>query len=128
MENFREFEAGPDPFGRTWRAYFKYLQTAISIRHSDSVDVCYVVDNGEETVKKIVVIPHADLRAYAERTGRKISDSWCSRIAVLKLRHAIETAEDLEKEYLQVTPREIQEYDAAIQTWEEEWLKSHKAA
>jgi hypothetical protein len=29
MQNFREFEAGPDPFGRTWRVKFKWLLTAI---------------------------------------------------------------------------------------------------
>jgi hypothetical protein len=127
MENFRDFEAGPDPFSRTWHVLFKYLQTAISIRHSDSIDVCFLLSSGEETMRKIVVIRHADMRAFAERTGRKISDPWCSRIAVLKLRHVIETAEDLEKEYLMVTPGEIEEYDAAIQKWEAEWVKTHAA-
>jgi hypothetical protein len=39
MQNFREFEAGPDPFGRMWSVQFKWLQTAISLRHSDSIDV-----------------------------------------------------------------------------------------
>ena len=48
MENFRDFQMGPDPFGRTWHALFKYLQTGISIRHSDSVDVCFVLESGEE--------------------------------------------------------------------------------
>ena len=77
MENFRDFNVGPDPFGRTWHALFKYLQTGISIRHSDSIDVCYILENGEERLQKIVVIQHADIRAYAQRTGRKISDTWC---------------------------------------------------
>ena len=127
MENFREFDAGPDPFGRTWHAMFKYLQTGISIRHSDSIDVCYVLDNGEERLQKVVVIQHADIRAYAKRTGRKVSDTWCSRLAVLKLRHVIETAEDLEKDYLGVTTDEIGEFDARIQQWETEWVRSHAA-
>ena len=39
MLNFRQFEAGPDPFGRKFQVMFKWLQTAISIRCSDSVDV-----------------------------------------------------------------------------------------
>ncbi|HVW85149.1 MAG TPA: hypothetical protein VHB50_10735, partial [Bryobacteraceae bacterium] len=100
MENFREFEIGADPFGRVWRAYFKYLQTGISIRHADTVDVRYILDNGEERMQKTIVIPHAEIRAYAGRTGRKISDAWCSRLAMCKLKHVIETAEDLEKDYL----------------------------
>jgi hypothetical protein len=127
MENFRDFEAGTDPFGRTWHAQFKYLQTGISIRHSDSVDVRFVLDNGEEQMQKTVVIPNADLRAYGKRAGRTVSDAWCSRLAMCKLNHVIATAEDLEKEYLQVTPAEIEEYDAKIRKWEENWVNTHAA-
>jgi hypothetical protein len=128
MENFRDFRIGPDPFGRTWHALFKYLQTGISIRHSDSVDVCFVLDNGEdEKMRRVVVIPHADLRTYAERTGRKVSDTLCSRIAALKLKQTIENAEELENEYLLLTPAEIAEYDAAVKTWEDDWVKAHAA-
>ena len=127
MENFRDFQVGPDPFGRTWHGLFKYLQTGISIRHSDSIDVRFLLSSGEERMQKTVVIQHADMRSYAERTGRKVSDTWCSRLAVLKLRHAIETAEDMEKDYLSVTPAEIALHDAAIQKWEAEWVKTHAA-
>jgi hypothetical protein len=127
MKNFRDFHAGPDPFGRTWHVLFKYQQNAISIRHSDSIDVCFLLSNGEETMHKIVVIQHLDIRNYAQRTGRVISDTWCSRIGMLHIKHAVETAEDLEKEYLGVTPREIEEYDEAIQQWEKEWVKTHAA-
>ena len=125
MENFRDFQIGPDPFGQTWHALFKYLQTGISIRHSDSVDVRFVLDNGTDRMQKTVVLPHADVRAYAERSGRKISDAWCSRIAGLKLQRAIENAEDIEKDYLLVTPKEIEEFDAVIRKWEEAWVKEH---
>ena len=127
MKNFRDFGAGPDPFGRTWQVLFKYLQNGISIRHSDSIDVCFLLSSGEETLRKIVVIQHLDIRNYAQRTGRVVSDTWCSRIALCHLRHVVATAEDLEKEYLAVTPREIEEYDAAIQKWEAEWVKTHAA-
>ena len=127
MENFRDFDAGTDPFGRAWHAQFKYLQTGISIRHSDSVDVCYILDNGEEQMRKTIVIQNADIRAYSARTGRPVSDPWCARIALCKLRHAIETAEDLEKDYLPVTAREIEEYDSKIKQWEDEWGKEHAA-
>jgi hypothetical protein len=134
MENFRDFEIGPDPFGRTYHVLFKYLQTAISIRHSDSVDVCFLLDTGdtgsdnaEERLVRTIVIPHADMRAFALRSGRKVSDSWCSRLAACKLRNAVETGEDIDKEFLIVTPHEIEEYDTAIGKWETEWLKAHAA-
>jgi hypothetical protein len=128
MENFRDFEAGPDPFGRMWHVQFKYLQTGISIRHSDSVDVCFLLNDEESPPrKKIVVIQNADIRAYAARTGRPVSDPWCSRIAICKLRYVIETAEDLEKDYLPVTAREIEEFDSKIRKWEDEWGREHAA-
>ena len=127
MENFRDFKIGPDPFGRTYHVLFKYLQTAISIRHSDSVDVCFILESDTERLIRTIVIPHAEIRAFGERAGRKIGDSWCSRIAMCKLRNAVETGEDIDKEYLIVTPHEIEEYDAAIRKWEEEWLKAHAA-
>ena len=114
----------------SWHAFFKYLQTGISIRHSDSVDVRFVLHNdsdGEGETQKTIVLPHADIRAYAKRSGRPISDAWCSRIAAIKLQRVIENAEDIEKDYLLVTPKEIEEYDSAIQKWEEQWVKQHAA-
>src|ERR1700709_2342123 len=96
MENFRDFQVGPDPFGRTWHAMFKYLQNGISIRHADTIDVCFVLESpgteGEpDRMQKTVVISPPDLRPLAGRTSHKISDTMCSRVAVLKLRYVIET-------------------------------------
>jgi hypothetical protein len=131
MENFRDFEIGPDPFGRTWHVLFKYLQTGISIRHADSVDVCFLVEGGEgsevEQLKRVVVLHHPDLRAYCKRTGREMTDTWCSRLAVAKLKYAIETAEDIDREYITVTAKEIEQYDKQVKAWEDEWVKSHAA-
>ncbi len=127
MENFRDFTVGPDPFGRTWHALFKYLQTGISIRHSDSVDVGFVIESGDEKTQKIVVLSHPGIRDFSNRTGREITDTWCSRMAVCKLRQVIENGEDMDKDYLTVTPREIEDYDAAIRKWEAEWIRSHAA-
>ena len=123
MENFRDFEAGPDPFGRTWQAHFKYLQTAISIRNSDSIDVCFVLTSGEERLERTVVIQHADLRDYTARTGRPAGDPWCSRLAMCKVKQAIENAEGLDRDYLPLTAREIGELDGGIKKWEDAWVQ-----
>ena len=63
MLNYRQFEAGPDPFGRKFQVYFKYLQTAISIRHSDTVDVKFVLeeDGAGSTTEKVIALHHAEL-------------------------------------------------------------------
>lgn len=118
MENFREFEAGPDPFGRTYRVLFKWLQTAISIRHSDTVDVQFLVDDGTRILKRTIAMRDADLKAYAKKTGRLIDDAWCSRLAALHLKNMIETAEDFDKDLVTLSLAQIAEYDDVIRGWE----------
>jgi hypothetical protein len=97
-ENFRRFEAGPDPFGRTWEAEFRWLQTGISIRHADTVDVKFVIwTKDEPKQEKVLALPHAMLLALGERTGHALTDGWCLALAGRHLRHMIESGEDLEK-------------------------------
>ena len=103
MLNFRQFEAGPDPFGRKFQVLFKWIQTAISIRHSDTVDVKFIlVDDNAGRVEKTIALPHAALLTVSGEIGRKMDDAWCSRLAALHLKSIIETGEDMEKDL--VTP------------------------
>ena len=126
MENFRDFHVA-DPFGSDWHVQFKYNQNGISIRHSDSVDVGYILSNGTQTMKRVVVLHHPMLLAYTQRTGRALTDTWCSRIAAIKLTRTIAEAGDLDREFLQVSPGELAECDAEFKAWEEKWLKEHAA-
>ena len=114
MENFRQFEAGPDPFGRTWKVEFKWLQTAISLRHSDTVDVKFVLYDGETRAQKTIALPHLDLLQLSKKTGKTMTDAWCSRLAALHLKRIIETGEDMEKELVTLSAGELAEYDAHL--------------
>jgi hypothetical protein len=109
--NFREFEAGPDPFGRKFQVFMKWLQTAISTRHSDTVDVKFVLvdDNGERT-EKTIALPHADLQRVSRETGRSMDDPWCARIAAMHLCYLVETGEDMEKDIVTVLPADLKRY------------------
>jgi hypothetical protein len=82
MLNFREFQAGPDPFGRTYQVLLKWMQTAISIRHSDTVDVRFVLQCAGSRTEKTVALRHAELVKLGREAGREITDAWCSRLAV----------------------------------------------
>ena len=115
MENFRQFEAGPDPFGRTWKVEFKWLQTAISLRHSDTVDVKFVLREGETVTQKTIALPHLDLLQLSKKTSRPMTDAWCSRLAALHLKRIIETGEDMEKDLVTLSAEELGEYDAQLQ-------------
>ncbi len=115
FENFRHFRAGPDPFGRMWQVDFLWLQTAIAIRHSDTVDVKFLLSHGDERVEKVIALPHADLVALSQKVGRPLTDPWCSRLAALHLIHMIETGEDLEKDLVTVSPANLEKYSAMLE-------------
>jgi hypothetical protein len=116
QEHFRQFEVGPDPFGRLWSVQFRWLQTGISIRHADTVDVKFFVkaDDGSEE-EKVIALPHPALLAVCKEKGRTLTDPWCMKIAALHLRRMIMTAEDIEKTIITLTAAEIAEYDRELQ-------------
>jgi hypothetical protein len=116
MQNFRQFEAGPDPFGRTWKVEFKWMQTAISLRHSDTVDVKFVLHDEDTRAEKTIAMMHLDLLQLSKKTGRPMTDAWCSRLAALHLQHLIETGEDMEKDLITVSPGELAAYDTRLQS------------
>jgi hypothetical protein len=105
--NFRHFEVC-DPFGQVWDVEFLWLQTAISIRHSDSVDVKFALTSGAERAEKVIALPNPALIEMSRKTGRPITDPWCSRLAALHLARAIETGEDMEKSLITVRPEDLE--------------------
>jgi len=109
IQNFRDFKAGPDPFGRTWQVYFRWLQTGISIRHADTVDVKFGVStDGEPSEERVIALPHPALLAVSAKLGHPVTDTWCLKIAALHLQHMLESGEDMEKTLVTVQPEEIE--------------------
>src|SRR5271157_2869030 len=97
IKNFRDFEAGPDPFDRIWQVEFRWLQTGISIRHADTVDVKFVLwTEGEPKQERVIALPHPALLEISRQTGHALTDPWCLKLAATHLKEMIETAEDLE--------------------------------
>jgi len=125
MQNFRQFEAGPDPFGRKYQVLFKWLQTAISIRHSDTVDVKFVLqdENGGRT-EKTIALPHAALLAVSRETGRAMDDPWCSRLAKLHLLQLVESGEDMEKDLVTMTLPDLRRYAAELAKLEQTGVRA----
>src|SRR5215831_6329288 len=120
MLQFREFDAGPDPFGRKYHVLFKWLQTAISLRHSDTVDVKFILlDEDGARSEKVIALQHADLLRISGETGRPIEDPWCARLAQLHLQHLIETGEDMEKDLVTVSYTDLQKYATEVAQMEQ---------
>jgi hypothetical protein len=115
-DNFRRFQAGPDPFGRTWEVEFRWLQTGISIRHADTVDVKFLLwTEGEPKQEKIVALPHPDLLALSRETGHALADGWCLKLAAGHLIHMLESGEDLEKTLVTLSPADLRRAAGSFQ-------------
>ncbi len=112
VDNYRSFDTGPDPFGRKWRVEFRWLQNAITIRHSDSVDVKFVIseENSADSQEKVVALMHPALLELCEKTKHTLSDPLCMKLAGLHLKKVIETEEDFEKAIVTPTYDELAAY------------------
>jgi hypothetical protein len=111
LQNFRDFTVGPDPFGRTWQAYFRWLQNGISIRHADTVDVKFGISTeGVPSEERVIALPHPALLALSQKLGHPITDTWCMKLAAMHLKHMLETGEDMEKTLVTTQPAEIEQY------------------
>jgi hypothetical protein len=115
IRDFREFEAGPDPFGKIWKVTFLWLQTAVSIRHADTVDVKFLLFDGSRTQEKVVALSHPELLELGRLEGRPVSDPWCSRLAAAHLRRMIETGEDMEKNVVTLGAGELRQAAASME-------------
>lgn len=115
IDNFRLFDAGPDPFGRTWRIEFRWQQTAISIRHSDSVDVKFQIINENDVQEKVIALMLPHLMALAKTSGRAVTDPWCMKLAALHLKRMIETDEDMDKTLVTASPEDLERANAILE-------------
>jgi len=120
MDNYRRFSA-TDPFGRAWTVEFQWQQTAISIRHADTVDVKWRISTEGERTDKVVALPHSVLLAESAKSGRSLSDPWCMKLAAVHLKRMIETFEDMDKTLvtlnateLSAAAKEVADYEAEL--------------
>jgi hypothetical protein len=115
-ESNRRFTAGPDPFGRRWDVEFRWLQTGISIRHADTVDVKFVVaPEGEEKHEKVIALPNPGLLALSAETGHALTDAWCMKLAARHLAYMVESAEDLEKTLVTLSADDLKRAAGVLQ-------------
>ena len=117
IQNFRRFEAGPDPFGRMWLVEFRWLQNAITIRHSDSIDVKFHLYQGEDRHEKVISLTHPDLLALSRKYNRPLTDPWCMKLAALHIRYMVETDLDMEKTLVTASLANLERYNSLLEQW-----------
>jgi len=112
--NYRDFEAGPDPFGHMWKVRFLWQQNAISIRHADTIDCKFVVDDGTGGAEKVVAIPHPLLLKLSASCGQPVTDPWVSKLAAAHLDRMIATGEDIEKTLVTMTASDLDQANGSV--------------
>jgi alkyl sulfatase BDS1-like metallo-beta-lactamase superfamily hydrolase len=100
-----------------WKVQFRWLQTGITIRHADTVDVkFFVTPDGGSPEEKVIALPHETLLQLFAENGHKLTDPACLRLAAAHLRHMIETSEDMDKTLVTVSAKELAAYDEQVNT------------
>jgi hypothetical protein len=84
--SYEEFSVTSPIDGKQYTCRFHTLMTAISLRHSDTVDVKFLV-SGRPVV---IALPHKAFAEYRQRTGQLITDAMAIQIAGLFLRELLE--------------------------------------
>ena len=119
MLNFRQFEAGPDPFGHKFQVLFQWLQTAISLRNADTIDVKFtLVDEAGVPTAKTIALPRPAIISAAAQAGRAVDDAWCARLAALHLLRLVRTGDDMEKDLAAVSPADLERHAAELASME----------
>ncbi len=106
--DYRDFQARSSLTQQDYHCQFVYLQTAISLRHSDTVDVKFRVDG----TGVVVALPHTAWVEYQHRTGQPLTDARASEVAASLLQEALERGDDLE--LLDLHPTKAQVLDKAL--------------
>ena len=103
-----------DPFHRDWEVEFRWLQTGISIRHADTVDVKFELRSGHETQEKVIALPHPLLLELSKSSSVPLTDPWCMRLASAHLRIMMLTWEDMDKTLVTLSLPDLQRAQNAV--------------
>ena len=109
----RNFNA-TDPFQREWQVEFRWLQTGISIRHADTVDVKFELRSGEDVQEKVIALPHPLLLELSKTSGIPLTDPWCMRLATAHLQIMICTWEDMDKTLVTLSLPDLERVQQAV--------------
>ena len=105
MNDWREFEV-PSPLGgKVHICRFHTLVTGISPRHSDTVDVKFLV-NGSPVV---LALPHAAFAEHLRNTGLSLTDQDAIRIAGISLKKLLERGERVDTPLLTLSVQQTLE-------------------
>ena len=109
---FEDFTVTSPLDGEIYRCRFRNLMTGIAPRHSDSVDVWFLV-NGK---RYSIALAHPAFAEFKRRTGRALTDADSIQMAGLFLKRLLERGERLEDPIIPVSVPETLELAQQIRS------------
>jgi len=106
--NYHHFECRSRGDGTVFQCHFVFLQNAISLRHSDTIDVRFLVNGKRITV----ALPHVAFGEYARRAGAVLTDDQAAAVAALYLTESLENGGDVEN--MAVSPDRVLDLAAGV--------------
>ena len=102
---YEAFSVSTATGGKAYDCRFHTLTTGISPRHSDTVDVKFLVNS-----KGIVIaLAHPAFAVYQQKTGRALTDADAIQMAGLFLRKLLQRGERVEEPLVQLTTEQTLE-------------------
>ena len=105
MNDWNDFEVLSPLDGKVYLCRFHTLVTGISPRHSDTVDVKFLV-NGSPVV---LALPHAAFAEHLQKTGFPLTDQDAVRIAGISLQRMLERGERVDTPLLTLSAQQTLE-------------------
>lgn len=96
---YEDFTVTSPQDGCIYHCRFRNLMTGIAPRHSDSVDVWFLV-NGKSYA---IALAHPAFALFKQRTGRNLTDNDSIQMAGLFLKDLLQRGERLEGAYIPVS-------------------------
>lgn len=105
--DYQHFTCTSQADGTEYHCHLVYLQTAISLRHSDTIDARFLVNGTRVTV----ALPHAAFAQRAQRAGAELADAEAAAIAASWLKRTLEAGGAVED---MLVPAEVVRQAAAM--------------
>jgi len=105
QQNWNDFEVSSPLGGNVHHCRFHTLVTGISPRHSDTVDLKFLVDGSPI----VLALPHAAFAEHLRRTGLPLTDKDAVRIAGISLKRSLERGERVDTPLLTLSTQQTLE-------------------
>ena len=88
----------------------------------------FLLESGHEQMQKTISMALPELVAISVQSGSPMTDPWCARLAAQHLQYLIRSGEDMEKDLVTISAKELAAYDKQVRDWERSEVSRKRGA